>query len=279
MNKKSSGAFFAPEDVGSEVAARNLLPANGLDGGPVLRVEQGLVVQPVGNGLLANGREIRREASDALSELGLVPTRDLDNTPQRTDVRRVRRLGRRGLSARVAFLHEWRGYKRAGDSVKCAGDLDDQQACVTENKDPCKVLYMPNAQRKDRALKPAKPKRQKKPFPVGPDGKTANARLSEALKSHPIFEGSEAALVRACNRIAGRADDEKDYVSQQQVNNFLNDIDSLGRSRYVAVLAEALGVRALWLQDGIGPRRIDEEMVLRDYMQWRREHSANGTPR
>lgn len=84
-------------------------------------------------------------------------------------------------------------------------------------------------------------------------------------------------LVRACNRIAGRQESEKDYVSQQQINNFMKDVDSLGRSRYVAVIAEALEVRALWLQEGIGPRQTDEERLLRGYIRWWRDH-PDGNP-
>lgn len=273
---------IAPENIGPEITARNLLARRSFDRSPILGIDEDPATEPVRNGLLANPGELRGEGGDAPSELGL-PLGKRDRTLEGLDVSSSR-LGTLASGAgsafpgKVTFLHERRAYKSTGFFVKCTGDAEHQPAGVTTSKQACKVLYMPNAQRKVGRSGTPKVKRPKKPFPRGADGKTANERLREALKEHPIFQGRESELIRACNKLAGRADGERDYVSQQQVNNFMNDIDSLGRSRYVSVIAEALEVRGLWLQEGIGPRRLDEERVLRDYIRWRREHPDQNSP-
>jgi hypothetical protein len=80
----------------------------------------------------------------------------------------------------------------------------------------------------------------------GRDGKTLGQRLREAMAAH-VPPLTESLLLDLCNQIA------KDAVSQQLVNQILNNKNS--RSAVTPILAEACGVRAVWLQFGFGPMR------------------------
>lgn len=240
--------LLSPEDVRPEISACDLPIRDVLNRRPPLRLEEDLVLQPIGNGLLFEGGAVEK-FGNPLGEQGLAP-RDLDGAAQRSDVRLV--------SGKVRGIHTSRLYKCTCDSV-------NKYTGVTGNKVTCKVLYMPVSKRKalpDRAKEARKPK---KPFPVGPDHKTANQRLRECLAQHPTIR-TERDLVLACNQLAGRAEGEPDYVKQQAINNFLRDVDSLAGSQHVAVIAEALGIRAFWLQTGIGaPRNEDEDLLQQLY--------------
>lgn len=103
-------------------------------------------------------------------------------------------------------------------------------------------------------------KRAVRVFPAGPDGKTANQRLRDVLTNHPLIR-TEAQLIRECNRLAQTSPGDEDYVGQRSINNFLNDVDSLENSKYVSVIAEALGIRAFWLQTGKGVQ-VDQTSAL-----------------
>ena len=83
---------------------------------------------------------------------------------------------------------------------------------------------------------------------VGPDGRTLGQRLRQAMRHHspPV---SESELIASCAE--WKDGDGRPLVSQQLVNQILQDRNS--RSAITPLLAEALGVRATWLQFGIGP--------------------------
>lgn len=85
--------------------------------------------------------------------------------------------------------------------------------------------------------------------PVGVDGKTLGERLRVAMDQHqpPMTESD---VVAACDVYKTGS---RNLVSQQLVNQILKDKNS--RSAITPLLAEALGVRAIWLQFGIGPMR------------------------
>jgi len=83
---------------------------------------------------------------------------------------------------------------------------------------------------------------------IGPDGRTLGQRLRFAMaKRAPPM--SERDLVSAC--ADWKDDSGRQLVSQQLVNQILKDKNS--RSAIAPLLAEALGVRAIWLQFGIEP--------------------------
>lgn len=86
--------------------------------------------------------------------------------------------------------------------------------------------------------------------PVGLDGKTLGHRLREAMLScSPAM--TETDLVLACKQ--WKDAEGRQLVSQQLVNQILKDKNS--RSAITPLLAEALDVRAIWLQFGINPMR------------------------
>lgn len=240
--------LLSPEDVRPEISAGDFPIRDVLNRRPPLGLQEDFVLQPVGNGLLLEGGAVEK-FSDSLGEQGLTP-RDLDSTTQSGDVRLV--------SGKVRGIHTSRLYKCTCDSV-------NKYTGVTGNKVTCKVLYMPVPKRKSLPGRAKEARKPKKPFPVGPDGKTANQRLRDCLTQHQTVR-TERDLVQACNQLAGRAEGEPDYVKQQAINNFLRDVDSLAGSQHVAVIAEALGIRAFWLQTGIGaPRNEDEDLLQQLY--------------
>ena len=97
------------------------------------------------------------------------------------------------------------------------------------------------------AAQPSTKRRQARP--VGGDGKTLGERLRIAMREHqpPMTESD---LVTACKGYEAHG---KSLVSQQLVNQILKGQNS--RSAITPLLAEALGVRAVWLQFGITPMR------------------------
>jgi hypothetical protein len=80
------------------------------------------------------------------------------------------------------------------------------------------------------------------------------------LESHPDIH-SVKELMRACNRIAERPEGEGDFIKQQNLQRFLtvNEelADDLASSKFLPVIADALGIRAVWLQMGVGSPRDD----------------------
>lgn len=93
------------------------------------------------------------------------------------------------------------------------------------------------------------PAKRREARPVGNDGKTLGERLRTAMLEHqpPMTESD---LVAACDDYKAGG---KNLVSQQLVNQILKGLNS--RSAITPLLAEALGVRAVWLQFGISPMR------------------------
>jgi hypothetical protein len=80
----------------------------------------------------------------------------------------------------------------------------------------------------------------------GADGLTLGERVRQAMNNYepPM---TESVLLEQCGGIV------KDRLSQQLLNQILTNKNS--RSAAVPIIAEALGVRAVWLQFGIGPPR------------------------
>lgn len=244
MVRKNNRTF---ENIRTKVHSRDFTISDMLDRRPPLSLQTDLLLHPIRHGLLADARSAQKPR-DALSQLCL-PTGDGDRALQCDDMHRI------GLDiSNLAFLHDHPLYKSTCDSV-------NKPACVTPNKAACKVLYMPVTKRK--SVESAS-KEAKKPFPVGPDGKTANQRLSELLSVHPTIR-RERDLWRACNALMELTEDDPDFVRQQSINRILKNQDSLGRSKLVAVIAEVMGVRAFWLQTGRGDQRHLGDDLLREY--------------
>lgn len=244
MGSKNNRTF---ENIRPKVHCRDFTVSDMLDRRPPFSFQTDFFLNPIGDGLLADLGSVQKSAN-ALSQLGL-PAGDGDGALQCDDMRRI------GLDvSNLAFLHDHPLYKSTCDYV-------NKPACVTTDKATCKVLYMSVPKRKsvDRPAKEAK-----KPFPVGPDGKTANQRLRQLLAAHPTIR-RERDLWHACNQLMELTEEHPDFVRQQSINRILKDQDSLGRSKLVAVIAEAMGVRAFWLQTGRGDQRHLGDELLREY--------------
>lgn len=128
---------------------------------------------------------------------------------------------------------------------------------MTGNKATCTVLHMPALKPKPRQSTKKGARSRKNPFVLGKDGRTANDRFREAILE-PGLNYSEGEFVRTCNRLWGLAETaDPPAVSQQMLNQIRNDRIDLARSSFVGLIAEGLGVRAVWLQRGTGTKFND----------------------
>lgn len=242
------------EDIGAQARASDLLIGDVLKGRPPLRIEQSLVFEPVGNGLLGNGRAIQ-EAAQSVGKSGLTAG-NVDSALKRGNVR---------------FIHG--GISYTSMLVKV-----NKRACVTENKVACTVIQMPARQQKLTATvsKPIRKKSGKRarqtPFAQGPDRRTANQRLKSVIDREGI---AQVELIRRCNRLVGRAADaDPPAVSQAVFSNLQRNLDDLAKSSYVTIIAEAIGVRGMWLQYGIGPEK-DERTLTDEAREWAKKLLAS----
>ncbi|MEM7282590.1 MAG: hypothetical protein AAF438_13285 [Pseudomonadota bacterium] len=58
---------------------------------------------------------------------------------------------------------------------------------------------------------------------------------------------SEAELVRSCQKLIG-----SEYVDQRKINRVITPKSEVKNSAFVPLIAEITGVRAVWLQWGVG---------------------------
>lgn len=242
-NSKRSGTLLKAEkkqlrdppvskNVRPQLIAGNAIAGHMLKRRPPLRLDQRLVVEPIRNGLLANARS-PQETPDPLGQSRLA-ARDLDRAPERSN---------------VLFLHNHPLYTSMLVKVNA-------NACLEGDKSSCTVLPMLNRARK--ASAPEEPKRHPS---IGRDGRTIAERLKIAMDSMGM---SESDLIKRCNEIAGEGDDGKPLVTQQAVNQLRKG--KTKASRLVPILAEALDVRAVWLQWGIG-ERTDNRLTISDVIK------------
>lgn len=229
-NEAKSGGLVAAENIGAQIATSHLVVGDSLYSGPVLRVEKDLVGEPVRDRLLAQRRTIHVLGKE-IGEGTLGAAADSDRATKCGNVR---------------FIHDHRLYKWVCNDV-------NKPVRMTTNKVACIVTPMTAAKRKP--IRPMKPlsRERKRPFVVGIDGRTANERFREAFRDWE--PRTQVDLSRACNRIAGRPEDaEPPFVSQQIIDQIIRDQMDAARSSFLDVLAEALGVRAVWLRLGAGAK-------------------------
>lgn len=242
---KSSGLAVA-EDIWPQVVARDLPPGDVLDRRPIHGIEESLFVQPVRNELLADALGLggTSEEFGHAGRQGGLAAGNLDSAAKRSN---------------VVWFHNHRLYKRACNPV-------NKPARMTSDKGPCTVISMAVARRK-----PTPPPRKKKTDPAkflrGADGRTANDRFREVYSAWSTPGGkTQKELQRACNLIVGRTlDTEKPYVSQPLIDQIIHDRIDFAKSRFLDVLAEALGVRSVWLRLGYGNKNPDR--VLLDHLR------------
>lgn len=224
MLKTESGRPAGAEDIGTEMRTSNAVIGDVLDSRPPLGVEQRFAIEPVGNGLLADGRT-SQELADAVGESRLAAG-DIDSAPQGGNVR---------------FLHSRRHYTSFLVGV-------NKDSCLTTNKEPCTVLQMPAQPKEKPNRKPPKKRAARQPI-VGPDGRTFAQRLRGLMTERDVGQTEVAKMCSDLYRTFVR--DAEDVVQQQHIFNVLGGQDS---AWCMPLLAAVFDVRELWLQIGIGPR-------------------------
>jgi hypothetical protein len=219
------------ENIGPQVVSGDDAVGRVLDGRPPIAVEQALVAEPVGNGLLTDGRVDAAGTEvvpHALGELRL-PAGDLDGATE---------------GGNVLLLHSGRRkYTRILVDV-------NKQDCFTANNEACKVVPMVPLAKKKPAGRSSSGKGARKTAPeVGPDGMTFPQRLYSVMNERGI---GQTELARRCSEYyATFAPRMEDRVKQQHIFNALGGQSS---SEFLPLIAAVLDVRELWLQFGIGPR-------------------------
>jgi hypothetical protein len=228
-NKKKSGSISATVNVGSQVSARHAPLRNKLDRWPILGIDQGLVAQPLGNGLLADRRTIH-ELGDTFSKGGLAAG-DLDGTAQRGN---------------VVFLHNRREYTTKVVRV-------NNLKCVPVSSETCTVTAMGVTARK----RPAKVEPQEKEAIRDTEGRTLGDRLKIGMAAKARMLGRAYVakdLLEDASLAVGRGSDDPPVVSQQALSKIMTNRSSY--SEATPAFAQVLGLNALWLAYGVGPRCI-----------------------
>lgn len=184
---------------------------------PILRADEGSFAHPIRNGLLLERRAVQ-EYRDRRCEFRLAACQ-LDRFAECFDM----------------SFHRPSQYT---SPLVCV----NKPARMTFDKPPCTVQAMAKKTAPLSGVVRVRVARA-----IGDDERTLGQRVRLAMERHrpPL---SESDLVAACSDWkdkSGRA-----LVSQQLVNQILKDKNS--RSAITPLLAEALGVRATWLQFGIG---------------------------
>lgn len=218
---------IGPKDVGTQSNACHLSVGHSLNGRPPLGVEQNLVVQPIADQLLFDGRSIK-ELSDSLCKGSLAASNG-------------NRLSKGGD---VRFIHEHREYTNRFVQV-------NNPVCVTQNKGACIVQLMPALKKKQVVT----PSAARVAIP-GPDGKTLGQRVTEAMayRSGTLQRSyRQADLMEDINRIAGIPEDQA-QKTQQLLSAIMNS--KVSKSSITTYIAAACGVNPVWLASGIG-RMLD----------------------
>jgi len=225
-NEKSSSSA-GPEHIRTQVPSRDLPFGDGLNGRPVLRVEQDAGANPVRNRLLLESRPLH-DLGKPLGKLGLAAPGSPDGTPERDNVR---------------FLHTHPLYTNGFVRV-------NEPVCVTPHGPACSVIPMGVTQRK--TAPQAKPSSQRVAIP-GPDGKTLGQRVAEAMAYETGRRGvsyEQKDLVDDVNRLVAMEGDGGQFLSQQQASAIMRN--KVSRSTFTPYIAKACHVDGVWLARGAG---------------------------
>lgn len=238
------------KDIGAQMSGRHLATRRAFNSRPPLRLQESLVGQPVGDGLLADGRLLlvgpTEEHAHSARELGL-GSGDDDRSLEGGDV---------GGWVNGWLAHELRAYK-------CTCNYVNKYAWETPHKETCTVGAMTASPKKAAQRRvPKKAATIKGPFPKGPDGKSANERLKDLLGDR-----GQTWLARACNTLLGPRQNGEPAVNPRNIERFINNRDDFSRSYLIPAVAEVFGVRALWLQTGQLPRANDAEQAVRQLVE------------
>lgn len=224
------------KDVGAELLTPR--ETGTLEERPPLVVQPNLASQPVGDGLLRDGRVSDR--AQLRGERLLAPAGELDRTDKSLDMRRdvVVHLHTRWAQYTNAFVSSTSGFVGAKDKGVCRV-LDMASAALKKPSKPPKAPKAPKAQKERRAL-------------PGPDGKTLGQRVAEAMAFKSGRLGREyrpVDLLEDVNRLA-HASPTDPFLSQQMLSAILtNKVSSSAKAPFIAI---ACGVSVTWLIQGIG---------------------------
>lgn len=223
MASEKSRDLSAIKDVRTQILPSNLVPGNCFNSRPPFGVEQDLVGQPVGNGLLANGRSIE-VVTDAFGE-GRLASGNRDRAFE---------------SGNVVSLH--------APSVTRILVGVNKEDCFSEDKEACIVLNMTTPRQRERQAK--QPKAPSRPRPeVGPDGLTMPQRLERLMTDRGV---GQTDLARMCSQFFASYYPAMDGAVQQQ--HIFNLLHKQSDSWVSPLIAHVFDVNALWLQFGIGPK-------------------------
>lgn len=226
MSKSNkSGGFATTKNVGPQMAARNFLIGEGLEGRPVVGVQQDFVLEPVGDVLLADGPV--HDFGEPFSKSCLATASNVDSAAKRSNVR---------------FLHGHPLYTNRFVRV-------NEPVCVTAHKEVCTVLPMPATQRKPAPTPARSNRRQAIP---GPDGKTLGQRVNEAMAHEAGRRGAayeQKDLIADVNQLV-RVEGEEALLSQAMASAIMRG--KVTRSTFTPFIAKACHVDVVWLARGVG---------------------------
>lgn len=238
FNKKSRilrrglAPVLSLEKFRSQMNTSHLGVSRILDSGPVVGINKQFPAEPLGYGLLAEGRTLH-ELSNAVGERGLAANY-FNGALEGGD---------------VGFIHGRRVCTTMVVDVKGFG-------CSTANKVACNVIAMPQLRQKNQK---AERVREAKP---GPDGRTLGDRVNMAMRARSRMLGREytpAELRADASRSVGLDPDKGQFILTQQALSLILT-NQTSESPAAIAMASALGVNALWLQYGRGPASYLEEL-------------------
>lgn len=233
--KDKSGCLARSENIGPQVHSGDLVLSHVLESLPVLGIQQGAAFKPLGDQLLAQRRP-PHEAAETIRQRGLTAD-NLDSATKRNNVR---------------FLHEYR------DSTTTVVKVNNPRR-MTNNNEPCSVIYMPATHRKI-----AQRVTQVRNRELSYDQSTYAGRLNLAIRAKAQANAGsyqQSQVLADIQRAVGRSLDAPMLVSQQTLSKLQH-----GKQHECAdtpAIAVALGVSPMWLAYGIGPPSLIEEMRLR----------------
>lgn len=228
LDDSGTAKLAATKDFWTEISPSDFTLGNVRERRPVLGLDKDLLVEPIRDGLLADGRPVH-ELGEALGQ-GRLAARDVDGAPERSNVR---------------FLHDAGEYTNRFVAV-------NNPVCVTDHKSACIVLPMRRSTKRKnvsvqrRNVKIANSVRLARP---GPDGKTLGQRIRIAMAHKSAVVGFEYTQAMLTRDVASRKKIPDDNGLQQTISAAMRTSNTC---KYTPAIAAITGVSTEWLADGNG---------------------------
>lgn len=222
-----------PEHIGAQLRASNVVVCDVLESRPVDGVKQSLVLQPLGNRLLADGGS-PEISTEPLGKSRLAAS-NRDGATKRSNVR---------------FLHDLR------DSTTPVVKVNNPRR-MTNNNEGCTVLHMPAAANRKISQRVTQTRNRELSY----DPATYAGRLNLAIRAKAQSNGGaypQGALLADIQRAVGRKLDDPMLVSQQTLSKLQHG--KQGECADTPAIAAALGVSSMWLAYGVGPASLIDEI-------------------